>query len=79
MPDYFDWNRALIEYFTAGAPDGSTIYLDVTPRQEPLLPMPAGDAPTLAPAPLLPQAGAWSAGVDRMHRICRMSTLHVMA
>jgi len=59
--------------------DRRTIYLDVAPRQEPLLPMPAGDAPTLAPAPLLPQAGAWSAGVDRMHRICRMSTLHVMA
>lgn len=32
MPDYFDWNRALIEYFTAGAPDGSTIYLDVSDR-----------------------------------------------
>lgn len=32
MPDYFDWNRALIEYFTAGAPDGSTIYLDVNDR-----------------------------------------------
>lgn len=32
MPDYFEWNRALIEYFMVGAPEGSTIYLDVNDR-----------------------------------------------
>ena len=55
-----------------------TIYLDVTPRQEPLLPMPAGDVTTLSPAPLLPQAGAWSPSVDRMHRVAPMNRMHVM-
>ena len=58
--------------------DRRTIYLDVAPRQEPLLPMPAGDVTTLSPAPLLPQAGAWSPSVDRMHRVAPMNRMHVM-
>src|SRR5690606_5513978 len=26
--NYDDWNTALVEFFTSGAPEGSTIYLD---------------------------------------------------
>jgi len=32
VPSYADWNSALIEFFTYGAPSGSTIYLDVNNR-----------------------------------------------
>ncbi|GAA4020273.1 hypothetical protein GCM10022631_37470 [Deinococcus rubellus] len=32
MPNYMQWNDALIEYFTYGAPVGSTIYLGVSDR-----------------------------------------------
>lgn len=30
--NYDDWNTALVEFFTSGAPEGSTIYLDVSER-----------------------------------------------
>lgn len=31
-PNYFEWNEALVEFFTTGAPEGSSIFLEVTDR-----------------------------------------------